>query len=107
MPRSSSRVPPKLWHQMFHGALSALRMKGVTPQPQPGGNKWKLRVGARVPHLKLLLPLQGELFEGLDDQAGIGAVVDEDRWAAHPRLQVIYRQRDVLSVVLENKTVHM
>lgn len=56
------------------------------------------------PHLQLLLPLQGKLLEGLDDQAGVGAVVDKYGRAAHPRLQVIDGQRDILRVVLENKT---
>lgn len=54
-------------------------------------------------NLQLLLPLQGKLLEGLDDDSGIGAVVDKDRWAAHPRLQVIDGQRDVLGVVLWEK----
>lgn len=54
-------------------------------------------------HLQLLLPLQGELLEGLDDDAGVGAVVDEDGRAAHPRLQVVDGQRDVLSVVLREE----
>lgn len=62
-------------------------------------------MGPGEPHLQLLLPLQGELLEGLDDEAGVGAVVDEYRRAAHPRLQVVDRQRDVLGVVLEDKTV--
>lgn len=77
-----------------------------TPPHHPRENKTKTQPqsrGIRVPHLQLLLPLQGKLLEGLDDKAGIGAVVDKYRRAAHPRLQVIYRQRDVLSVVLENK----
>lgn len=51
-------------------------------------------------HLQLLLPLQGKLFEGLDNDPGVGAVVDEDGRAAHPRLQVVDGQRDVLGVVL-------
>lgn len=59
------------------------------------------------PHLQLLLPLQGKLFEGLDNETSVGAVVDEYGGAAHPCLQVIYRQGDVLSVVLEKKTVHV
>lgn len=54
-------------------------------------------------HLQLLLPLQGELLEGLDDQAGVGAVVDEDGRAAHPRLEVVDGQGDILSIVLEKK----
>lgn len=54
-------------------------------------------------HLQLLLPLQGKLFEGLDDDPGVGAVVDEDGRAAHPRLQVVDGQRDVLGVVLGKK----
>lgn len=54
-------------------------------------------------HLQLLLPLQGELLEGLDDDAGVGAVVDKDGRAAHPRLQVVDGQRDVLSVVLREE----
>lgn len=54
----------------------------------------------RTAHLQLLLPLQGELFEGLDDDPGVGAVVDEDGRAAHPGLQVVDGQRDVLGVVL-------
>lgn len=59
--------------------------------------------GLWLPHLQLLLPLQCKLLEGLHNEASIGAVVDEDGWATHPRLQVIYGQRDVLRVVLENK----
>jgi hypothetical protein len=54
-------------------------------------------------HLQLLLPLQGKLLEGLDNQASVGAVIDEDGWAAHPGLQIIYGQRNILSVVLQNK----
>lgn len=53
-------------------------------------------------HLQLLLPLQRELLEGLDDKASIGAVVHEDRRAAHPGLQVVDGQRDVLRVVLQD-----
>lgn len=52
-------------------------------------------------HLKLLLSLQGELLEGLDDDSRVGAVVDEDGRAAHPGLQVVDGQRDVLGVVLK------
>lgn len=54
-------------------------------------------------HLQLLLSLQGELFKRLDDDPCVGAVVDENGRAPHPRLQVVDGQRDVLGVVLENK----
>lgn len=52
-------------------------------------------------HLQLLLSLQGELFEGLDNDSRVGAVVDKDGRAAHPGLQVVDGQRDVLGVVLK------
>lgn len=52
------------------------------------------------PHLQLLLSLQSKLFEGLDDDSCVGAVVNKDGGAPHPRLEVVDRQRDVLSVVL-------
>lgn len=54
-------------------------------------------------HLQLLLSLQGKLFERLDDDSRVGAVVDENGWTPHPRLQVIDGQRYVLGVVLKKK----
>lgn len=87
----------------------------VQPRPQRAGLSMERRPAPSVqdygtqprpgtqPHFQLLLPLQGELPEGLDDEAGVGAVIDEYRRAAHPRLQVVDRQRDVLRVVLETK----
>jgi len=42
--------------------------------------------------------LFSELLEAGDDDAGVRAVVDEDRRRAHPRLKVVQAQRDVLSV---------
>lgn len=54
-------------------------------------------------HLQLLLSLQGKLFEGFDDDPGVGAVVDKDGGAPHPGLQVVDGQRYVLSVVLEQR----
>lgn len=93
---------PAPCHRIHHGAPSTLRESPPAPRWEEMGNS--AAVLGRGPHLQFLLPLQGKLFEGLDDQASVGAVVDEYRRAAHPRLQVIYGQRDVLSVVLENKT---
>lgn len=55
-------------------------------------------------HLQLLLSLQGELFERLDNDSRVGAVVDKNGRAPHPRLQVVDGQRDVLGVVLKGKT---
>lgn len=52
-------------------------------------------------HLQLLLPLHGELFERLDNDSRVGAVVDENGRAPHPRLQVVDGQWDVLRVVLK------
>lgn len=52
------------------------------------------------PHLQLLLSLQSKLFEGLDDNSCVGTVVNKNGGAPHPRLQVVDRQWDVLSVVL-------
>src|SRR4029434_4174238 len=66
-----------------------------------------LCVGARgsfFSHLQLRLALQGKLFEGLCDDAGVGAVVHKDGGAAHPGLQVVDGEGDVLSVVLRGKT---
>lgn len=54
-------------------------------------------------HLQLLLSLQGELFEGLDNDSCVGAVVHKDGRASHPGLQVVDGQRDVLGVVLEDR----
>lgn len=45
-----------------------------------------------------------ELSEELYDDPGIGAVVHIDGRAAHPSLQVVHRQRDVLGVALINIT---
>ena len=47
----------------------------------------------------LLLVLVGESLEGLDDDAGVGAVVDEDGGGAHPGLEVVQAEGDVLGVV--------
>lgn len=60
----------------------------------------------RWTHLQLLLSLQGELFEGLDDDPCVGAVVNENGRAPHPRLQVVDGQRDVLGVVLKKHTTN-
>lgn len=105
LPSSLSRTPPPYSeHSEHHRELTApekikpLRGWPSPPAPTPG---------CPGPHLQLLLPLQGELLEGLDNEASIGAVVDEYGGATHPRLQVVYRQGDVLSVVLEKKTVHV
>lgn len=54
-------------------------------------------------HLQLLLSLQGELLKRLDNYSRVGAVVDENGRAPHPRLQVVDRQRDVLGVVLKEE----
>lgn len=59
-------------------------------------------VGAAA-YLQLLLSLQGELFKWLDNDARIGAVIDKNGRAPHPRLQVVDGQRDVLGVVLKEK----
>ena len=72
-------------------------MEKVQPQYFPNA------VYISATHLQLLLSLQGELFERLDDDACVGAVVDEDGGAAHPRLEVVHRQRDVLGVVLQDR----
>ena len=56
----------------------------------------------RVCYLEFLLPLQGELFEGLDDDARVGAVVHKDGWASHPGLQIVDGEGDVLGVVLRS-----
>lgn len=39
-----------------------------------------------------------ELIETADDDAGIGAVVDEDGRGSHPLLEVVKAEWDVLSV---------
>ena len=39
------------------------------------------------------------LFEGVHDYAGVGAVVHEDGGGAHPRLEVVQAEWDVLGVV--------
>jgi len=44
------------------------------------------------------LVLFGELFEAGDDDAGVGAVVDEDGGRPHPGLEVVQAQGDVLGV---------
>lgn len=58
---------------------------------------------AFLPHLQLLLSLQGKLFERLDDDSRVGAVVHKNGRAPHPRLQVVDGQRDVLGVVLRKR----
>ena len=60
----------------------------------------------RVRYLQFLLSLQGELFEGLDDDARVGAVVHKYGRAAHPRLQVVDGEGDVLGVVLRSGRKH-
>ena len=42
--------------------------------------------------------LFSEIFKAGDDDAGVGAVVNEDRRRTHPGLKVVQTQRDVLSV---------
>lgn len=54
-------------------------------------------------HLQFLLSLQGKLLERLDNDPRVGAVIHKDGRAAHPGLQVINGQWDVLSVVLEQR----
>ena len=59
-------------------------------------------VCVHVCYLEFLFPLQGELFEGLDDDARVGAVVHKYGRAAHPGLQVVDGEWDVLGVVLQS-----
>ena len=47
-----------------------------------------------------LLPLLGKGLEGVDDEAGGGAVEEVDGGRAHPRLQVVDGHGDVLRVGL-------
>lgn len=49
------------------------------------------------PHLHALLR---EGSEGVDDEAGSGAVEDEHAGGGHPGLQIVHRHRDVLGVGL-------
>lgn len=57
-------------------------------------------------YLIIAFVLFSELFEVVDDDAGVGAVVDVERGRAHPRLQVVHRQRDVLRVRLTHTHTH-
>ena len=50
--------------------------------------------------LSNLLSLNGEGLEGFDDDAGIIAIVDVNRGTAHPVLQIVHGQGDVLREVL-------
>ena len=50
--------------------------------------------------LSYLLSLNGEGLEGFNDDAGIIAIVDVNRRTAHPVLQIVHGQRDVLREVL-------
>ena len=54
-----------------------------------------------------MLALLTELLERVDNDAGVGAVVDVDGRTAHPRLQIVDRQRDVLRVRLVTKGQHV
>lgn len=51
-------------------------------------------------YLKLWFPLLWELSEELYDDPGIGTVVHIDGWTAHPCLEVVDRQWDVLGIAL-------
>lgn len=51
-------------------------------------------------YLKLWFPLLWELSEELYDDPGIGTVVHIDGWTAHPSLEVVDRQWDVLGIAL-------
>ena len=112
--KSLSGVPPKFFVTDPTTLLSTLSTTECPPHLRRQ-NHWQAdphpqlppRAPIKMPHLQLLLPLQGELLEGLDNEASIGAVVDEYGGATHPRLQVVYWQRDVLSVVLEKKIAHV
>ena len=46
-----------------------------------------------------LFPLNGKSFKRLDDNSGVVAVVNVDGRTAHPILQVVNGQRDVLRKV--------
>lgn len=63
------------------------------PSPEP-------RSRPPATYLVVSLVLVGELLEVLDDHAGVGAVVHVQRRRAHPRLQVVHRQGNVLCVRL-------
>ena len=51
-------------------------------------------------HLFLILSLVlfSKLFKTADNNAGVGAIVDENRGRSHPGLQIIQTKRDVLRV---------
>lgn len=51
----------------------------------------------------LLLPLSRKVHKALQDDAGIGAVIHVDGRAAHPSLQVVYGERNVLGVTLQER----
>lgn len=49
-------------------------------------------------YLVLPLMLFSKLLEVVNDDTRIGTVVHVERWSAHPRLEVVHGQRDVLRV---------
>lgn len=68
------------------------------------GRLWLGCVGrGRSRHLfQIAFVILGKVVERVDNDARIAAVVHVDRGGAHPRLQVVNRQRDVLRVALKD-----